>query len=128
VPLSRVDDGTNMPGAAEQLQSTPRGQAALPADLWGVVARATLRAEGDDLRSRDRLRCVNHIWHAALTGDCHQVGVRGWRSKCSTWASCTDTTTKVARTADSTSAEECLFVLALPKRLTAVSMQRHPRH
>ena len=42
---------------------------ALTPELWGTIARATLRAEGDELRSRDRLRCVNRVWHSALTGE-----------------------------------------------------------
>ena len=43
---------------------------ALPADVWGAVARATLHAEGDTLRAWERLGRVNSIWRASLKGDC----------------------------------------------------------
>jgi len=44
------------------------GRTALPADLWGLIARTTLRAEGDDLRSWERLSLVNRTWRAVLSG------------------------------------------------------------
>ncbi len=41
----------------------------LPPEIWGLVARATLRAEGEAVRSRERLSLVNRAWHAGLAGD-----------------------------------------------------------
>ena len=41
----------------------------LPPELWEVVARATLRAEGEGVRSRERLSLVNRAWRAGLAGD-----------------------------------------------------------
>ncbi len=49
---------------------------ALPADMWGAIARAALRAEGDDVRVWERLCRVNSTWRAGLTGAysaCHSA-------------------------------------------------------
>jgi len=42
---------------------------ALPADVWGVVARATLQAEGGDVHAWERLSRVNSVWRAGVKGD-----------------------------------------------------------
>ena len=47
----------------------PGAQAALPPEVWGVIARATLRAEGDNVHALMRLCSVNSTWRAALAGD-----------------------------------------------------------
>lgn len=41
----------------------------LPPEMWGLVARATLRAEDEDVRSLERLSLVNRAWRAGLAGD-----------------------------------------------------------
>ncbi len=46
-------------------QSEP---SALPADMWGAIARAALHAEGDDVHVWERLCRVNSTWRAGLTG------------------------------------------------------------
>ncbi len=42
--------------------------AELPAELWGAVARATLRAEGYSVHAWERLSRVSRAWRAGLTG------------------------------------------------------------
>ena len=55
---------------AEVQQPLSSGWAALPADVWGHLARATLRAEGYDVLAWKRLRGVSRIWRASLEGEC----------------------------------------------------------
>ncbi len=50
-------------------QPAPGPQAALPAEVWSVIARATLRAEGDGVRAWERLGRVSRSWRAALAGE-----------------------------------------------------------
>jgi len=57
-------------GMAAVQQPVQGSQAALPADLWGLIARATLRFEGDDIQSWERLSLVNRTWRAGLSGAC----------------------------------------------------------
>ena len=45
----------------------------LPADVWGVIARATLQAEGGDVHAWERLSRVNSTWRAGLEGDCRAI-------------------------------------------------------
>ena len=40
----------------------------LPADIWGAIARATLRAEGGTAHAWERLSRVNSTWRAGLKG------------------------------------------------------------
>ncbi len=42
---------------------------ALPANVWGIIARATLQAEGGDVHAWERLSRVSSIWRAGLKGD-----------------------------------------------------------
>jgi len=56
----------------------------LPAEIWGPIARAALRAEGDDVHAWARLCLVSRAWHSALTGaysnesQCSTVLVNTW--------------------------------------------------
>ena len=43
-------------------------QSELPADVWGAIARATLRAEGNSVHAWERLCRVCRTWRVALTG------------------------------------------------------------
>ncbi len=74
----------NDPKAQRSMQSIEhlavRDWSVLPAEVWGVIARAALRAEGDDVHVWKRLRCVNRTWHASLEGGCchgNSCGLRG---------------------------------------------------
>ena len=58
-------------------QPAQGGQTVLPVDLWGLIAHGTLRAEGDDLRSWERLSLVNHTWRAVLSGTCRWSHAHG---------------------------------------------------
>ena len=49
-------------------QLAQRGHSEVPADVWGAVARATLRAEGDSVHAWERLCRVSRAWRAGLTG------------------------------------------------------------
>ena len=40
----------------------------LPRDVWGAIARAALRLEGDDVRAWARLSLVNRAWRAGIQG------------------------------------------------------------
>ena len=40
----------------------------LPADAWGLIAQATLAAEGDDVQSWATLRLVSRAWRDGLQG------------------------------------------------------------
>jgi len=55
-----------MPGVK---QPRERSSARLPTDVWGAIARATLRTEGDRAHAWERLRRVNSSWRAGLQGD-----------------------------------------------------------
>ena len=56
-------------GTAAVQESCAGSRPRLPAELWGAIARATLRAEGDDVRAWERLCRVSWSWRAGLQGD-----------------------------------------------------------
>ena len=62
-----------MPAAARPAAS---GRPSLPADVWGIIALATLRSEGDDVCNWERLCRVNSVWRAGLQGGCRTQELR----------------------------------------------------
>ncbi len=63
---SLIGIGASMAAVAQPAAGAP---AALPAEVWGVIARAALRAEGDGVCAWERFSRVSRSWRTALAGD-----------------------------------------------------------